>query len=316
MKKIWKVLLIIVLAVILLAGLLIGKLILDTKKALRDGGYMEDWDDSNGTVYPGQPYGDGSASHLYDLYIPAGADPARPQALMLFIHGGSWNGGTRKDMDYAAKRYAKAGYITASIEYSLMGKHKPEVTMLVMLDEITACLSSIQERGTELGFTIDRAALSGASAGGQLALLYSYSRTDESPIPLAFVFEQTGPTDFHGSTWNLDDTVVASFVSGFTGQPVTAEQVKSGEAEELIDLVSPTAWVNENTIPSLIAYGMKDSVVGTKQHIVLIEKLEQYHIPYTFIAYPNSDHVLISDPDSRDAWHEAVLEYARTYFGY
>lgn len=316
MKKVLKILFIIILVILLLIGLFIGKLILDTKKALRDGGYIEDWSDSDGTVYSDQAYGDGSASHLYDLYIPADADPAKSQAVMLFIHGGSWTSGTRKDMDYAAKRYAKAGYITASMEYSLFQSDYTGTTIPAILDEITACLEAIKARGADLGFTIDQAALSGGSAGGHLALLYSYSRADQSPIPLKFVFEQTGPTDFHGDTWGVESEFVAGFVSAFSGKTITAEQVERGEAEDVINLVSPAAWVNENTIPSLIAYGGKDSIVGTKQHLALIPKLEQYHIPYTYIAFPNSDHPLASDPDSRDAWHEAVLEYAKTYFGY
>ena len=62
-----------------------------------DGGRMkEEWSDSNGTIYENLSYGK-QENEKYDLYIPSNIDKDSKQSLMLFLHGGSWEAGTRKD---------------------------------------------------------------------------------------------------------------------------------------------------------------------------------------------------------------------------
>ena len=165
------------------------------------GGYTETWDSRNGTVYEDVVYDD-KAGLKYDLFIPAGASKTKSRGVVLFVHGGGWTGGTRKDMTYAARRYAKAGYISATIDYSLI-KKESTVTMYRMLDDIHHAIQAVKDKTTALGFSVDRLAISGASAGGHLSLLYAYSRADKSPIPIVLVFEQTGGADFHADSWGL-----------------------------------------------------------------------------------------------------------------
>ena len=286
------------------------------KNIIKGGGFSEEWQSSNGKIYKDIPYGD-KQNNLFDLYIPASADPQVKQGAILFIHGGSWNSGKRSDMDYACKRYAKAGYITATIEYSLGSKKHPEVNVFTMLDEIEACIEAIQKKTAELGYDVDKIALSGYSAGGHLALLYAYSRTDRSPLPIAFVFEKVGSVDFHGKTWGSNDPKKDPVLAfALAGKEFKEEMAGSDEVEKVINSVSPVAFVTSKSVPTLFAYGAKDNLVKPIHAKLLKEALEKAGVPHQYIEYPHSNHGLYEDPECRDEFNRAAVEFAKKYFGY
>ena len=287
------------------------------KNIIEGGGFSEEWQSSNGKIYKDISYGD-KQNNLFDLYIPTSADPQIKQGAILFIHGGSWNSGKRSDMDYACKRYAKAGYITATIEYSLGGNKKhPEVNVFTMLDEIGACIKAIQKKTAELGYNVDKIALSGYSAGGHLALLYAYSRADQSPLPIAFVFEKVGPVDFHNTSWGSDDNKEKpALACALAGKDVNEEMIKTGEGEKVINAVSPVAFVTSKSVPTLFAYGAKDTLVKPIHAKLLKEALEKAGVPHQYIEYPHSNHGLYEDPECRDEFNRTAIEFAKKYFGY
>ncbi|MCR4572663.1 MAG: hypothetical protein K5787_02760 [Lentisphaeria bacterium] len=74
----------------------------------------------------------------YDLYLPAKAEKDKPVGAMLFIHGGGWRTGWESDMSFACKRFAKEGYVTATMQYSLIDKEK-HPRFADMLDDIGKC---------------------------------------------------------------------------------------------------------------------------------------------------------------------------------
>ena len=72
------------------------------------------WDDTSGTVYSDLNY-ENDYGHKYDLYVPSNIDKGKAQQLILYIHGGSFNSGTKEDGEVWCKYYASKGYITASL---------------------------------------------------------------------------------------------------------------------------------------------------------------------------------------------------------
>ena len=284
---------------------------------IQSSGYTA-WEKTDGTIHKSITYGP-KKRNSFDLYIPADLDTNKTHAVMLFIHGGAWIVGKRTDMDYACKRYAKEGYITATMSYTLLKhltKPTPGVNLTTMLDEIEACIKQIKTTTTEMGYKVDQLALSGYSAGGHLALLYAFNRYETSPLPIRFVFEQVGPIDFHLGSFENDPKKVAQLASALSETEVTSEQITNGQAEEIISSLSPVPYIHSQNIPVLCSYGGKDWLVKPIHRKRLIAALEENKIPYQFIDFKNSDHLLQNDPDCRQAYHQAVLEFAKKYFGY
>ena len=206
--------------------------------------------------------------------------------------------------------------MTAVMEYSVMDIQDSKVTFYTMLDEIGLCIRQLKEDTVEMGCPVEKVALSGVSGGGHLALLFAYSRADDSALPIAFVFEETALTDFHSSTLGIEDTETASLLRKATGGSVTVTQVENGEAEDMISSISPVAWISGDTVPTLFAYGAKDESVSLTNAELLEKSLKENSVPYKYIEFPNSNHGMYDDGDCREAFQEAVLTFCRTYFGY
>ena len=73
--------------------------------------------------------------NIYDLYIPYSTEYTKNKhnGIILFIHGGSWTSGNKSDMDYLARRYAKYGYITATLSYTLLLENYTDSNILKIL---------------------------------------------------------------------------------------------------------------------------------------------------------------------------------------
>ncbi|MBQ9121135.1 MAG: prolyl oligopeptidase family serine peptidase [Clostridia bacterium] len=174
---------------------------------------------------------------------------------------------------------------------------------------------SIKEKTEELGYSITEMATTGETAGGCLAMLYAYRNPNKSPIPIKFVFQMSGPATFIPELWGSTDTEsAADFVTMMYGETVTSEMIENGKTSKLINEISPAAYVNKTTVPTIIAYGSKDKVVPTGLKEQLIQAFNEYDVTYKFIEFPNSGHTMALDKDKTQAYFEAVEEYLKLYF--
>ncbi len=281
-------------------------------RKLQNGGYLEEWKEGDGTVLNGIVY-NSDKDLKYDLYLPI--EPTeQPTGAMLFIHGGSWNMGSRQDMVYLCRRYVKCGYVTATLDYSLV-KEKSNVTFFTMLDEIGECLAHLAQTAAAQGHPVKSVALSGMSAGGHLAMLYAYSRASSSPIPIAFVFQTVGPSFFMPEAWPNQPDLAFSLTMAGTGEIMTKGMYESDIGQGWVKSISPAMLVNRNTVPTLFAYGGKDSLVNSIHGEKLKEAFEANGVPYKYILFPNSGHALWDDPDCTTEFQKAILQYAEQYFG-
>ena len=280
------------------------------RQHLKQGGYIEDWSRKDGLETTGLVY-NAAKGLKYDMYIPSGLEDGGVTPLLLFIHGGAWHSGKRQDIAYACKYYAKHGCIAATLDYSLVSENRPDVTIYTMLDEITECIGAIRDYLGEHGYKASKIALGGFSAGGHLALLYSYSRAKESPIPIAFVFEKVGPSDLSEKAFGPE--MCAGIVSVGTGRRIAVSELGLPESQRLVASLSPVSFLSTNSVPTIFAYGGKDDLVKEHHRRVLSEALEVNGIAHVAVDFPNSHHGMWSDPDQTKEFRKAVLLYCDLY---
>lgn len=249
--------------------------------------------------------------NVMDIYVPDSAYENEHNGIILYIHGGSWTGGNKEDMASKARRFAQKGYITASMNYTLYADGLfGKVTALTMCDEIGKAIEKIKEFSEEKQLNITKLAVSGYSAGAHLSMLYGFSRAEDSAIELVFTANQVGPSDFHAEVWG--STGLASMLSGIE---ITAEMTDS-QKEEIIDLVSPTAYVTKDTVPSILAYGGTDMIVPAGNAQRIKAAFETAGAPHSYILYPLSNHGLGLDPLCEMEYINTVETYCKEYFGY
>lgn len=125
------------------------------------------------TISPSQTISYGRDSlQMLDFHAVHGATD--PVPLVIFVHGGGWERGSK---DAAASRYAPShctglGYAYAAINYRLV----PDVTVEQQGEDIAEALKALLTRAGQMGIDRSRVVLMGHSAGAHLVALVG---TDE-----------------------------------------------------------------------------------------------------------------------------------------
>ncbi len=273
--------------------------------------------DYHGMILKDQPY-ENVNGYGYDLYLPENVDTTQPQHLILYIHGGSFNSGTKEDGKIWCRFYASKGYIAASLDYSLQGKDAG-ANLLEMNGEVSSCVAAIKENCRILGYQVDSMAVCGVSAGGTLAMNYAYTCADSSAIPVRFVFQLAGPADFAPDDWTVLLRVnkwvdTREFVRQMTGFDAKEEQMVDGSYKPYIDAISPARLVNEKSVPTLCGYGLKDHLVPASSRELLLKALEENGVPHDYLPFPHSNHGMYADLNVLQDFIESSLEYCKRYF--
>ena len=106
--------------------------------------------------------------HLLDVYQPKKAAPTPAgYPVVIFIHGGSWNSGSKDFYSFIGRRLAKQGVVAVVINYRLA----PQVLIPQMADDCARALAWTSQNIGRYGGDPARIFTMGHSAGGGLAAL-------------------------------------------------------------------------------------------------------------------------------------------------
>ena len=114
------------------------------------------------STLPKTPYGRRDL-HV-DIFRP---DDDKTYPALLMIHGGGWNSGNKSLQVPMAQQIASKGYVTIPVEYRLI----PEALYPAGLHDVKTAIRWAREHAAEYGIDPERIAVSGCSAGAQLATL-------------------------------------------------------------------------------------------------------------------------------------------------
>ena len=263
------------------------------------------------TAFKDAAYAAASASQKLDFYLPEREN--KEIGLIVYIHGGAWQSGDKKELTETANSTAKNyGYASASLNYRMLGE---QATYVEMLEDIQAALTWIQQKARENGYTIVSCGLIGYSAGAHLALLYSYKNHGISPIPIAYAASLAGPADLTDPNFYANEGLAPLLgnLAGVNG--VTAENWQNYKQELLA--ASPVSYVAADVPKAVLCHGTADSIVPYSNAQILADKLNEAGAPYLLIPFEGADHgVLAEDTPSSDLYYQTIIEWSRTAFGY
>lgn len=203
---------------------------------------------------------------LLDLYLPAAQKDAARVPLVIWVHGGAWRAGSKKDMPLGF--LLPRGYAIASVDYRL----SPVAKFPAQVHDIKAAIRFLRASRHKYGFDSERVAIAGSSAGGHLAALVGVTNghaalegtvgdhADQSSSVQAIV-DLYGPTNFH-------TILKQSTPHGLSVRVPAFELLLGGLPEqnrELASLASPVAHVDANDPPLLMLHGDQDPQVPINQ---------------------------------------------------
>ena len=314
MKKIMKKLGFVLLCLLIFVSLFIVSFIITGRVITRkvNEPWQTTWDETVGTVYKDQNLNLETQTG-YEHYLPKKVKDNNEYSLILYIHGGGFTGGDKASGELLCKYFTSQGYVCASVNYTLAdGKHTSNINL--MNEQIHQQVVEIKQSAEKYGYNLTQMALTGESAGGCLAMLYAYKEPENSCIPVKLLFQMTGPASFEPEYWgNTDSVTSAQFVSMMTGEEVTKEMIESKTALNLINEISPTAFVKETSVPSIVAYGLKDKVVPVKLKYPLLEAYDENKVSYEYVEFTNSGHAMAFDWNKTKIYADKVNEYLQKY---
>jgi len=199
------------------------------------------------TTIPETPYGKRDL-HL-DMFRPAksGKYPA-----LLLIHGGGWRSGNKSMQVPMAQQIAAKGYVTATVEYRL----SPEALYPAAVYDVKAAIRFLRANAVKYNIDPDKIAITGSSAGGQLAALIGstsgikkFEGTEGNPevsSAVQAVIDMDGILDFNTPDEKGKDEETAKRSAGAFWFGATFR-----EAPEKWIEASPIQYIDKNTPPIL-----------------------------------------------------------------
>lgn len=118
-----------------------------------------------------------------DIGVPPNATATSRQPLLVFIHGGGFVTGDKRDFLPEMEAYARAGYVVASVNYRLTpGNQQSDTlrstTVTQALEDVANAVRWLRANAARYGIDTTRVASVGSSAGGALSLLLAIQPDD------------------------------------------------------------------------------------------------------------------------------------------
>ena len=238
----------------------------------------------------------GGRALLLNLYTPEKIDQPAPG--LIFIHGGGWSGGDRTDYTYYTVRYAKRGYVVATISYRMTG----EAPFPACVQDAKCAVRWMRANAAKYHVNPDKIAVIGGSAGGHLAMMVGYS----SDVP-----ELEGDGGYPGVSSRVQAVVDLYgpgnlFMEGARNVNVVKKFIGKSydEAPKLYEQASPVTHITKDDPPTLILQGTVDSIVPMSQSDEVAAKLKEAGVPCeyeTFEGWPHTMDVAV-DVNIRCQW--------------
>ena len=301
--------------VIVFVTVFIGSVVFKLKYDPTHGGYKADWNDSVGTIHTDFSYADGELNK-FDLYLPA--DNTRENyGLIVYIHGGGFTGGDKSEDAEMLKWLCSKGYVASGINYTLRTDNNT-ASVYSMSEEIRDAIPVVVEEAEKMGYSIDKMAIGGGSAGHTLAMIYAYRDGAQAPVPVMLTFGAVGPASFYQEDWGIfgldkSDEACAAMFTVMSGTEITSEEVADGTYLEKVKPISAADWVTDESPATVVAYGTHDKMQPFLASLRLKSALEEHGVDHKYFEAKHSGHGLQNDSAVSLEWAKAIEEYWDKY---
>ena len=254
--------------------------------------------DKNNTIkwdFSNQKYGD-HKDQILDIKIPE----KKNAHAIVYIHGGAYMVGDKSQYPSFLAAYSKNSII-AAINYRMV-KDSTNVCMEDILSDVNAAMAKITGISGAHNVSIKDFILLGHSAGGHIALLYSYKYPRER-TKVSACLSLAGPTDFTDDlSWsrmtmwgeNFKERLAFFSVLGslLTGREIKLKQAywtlqkNYAEFKKYILDISPVAYVSEanKNPPTLLVHARSDNQVPYSNAVRLKTALAAVSVPHKLIT--------------------------------
>jgi acetyl esterase/lipase len=232
---------------------------------------------------------EGHERNRLDLYLPRSRTPSKALPLIVWVHGGAWQGGSKERCP--ALRFLKEGYAVASINYRL----SQHAIFPAQIEDCKAAIRCLRANAEKYGLDPERIGVWGSSAGGHLVALLGTTggvkKFDKGPN-LNFSSSVQAVCDFFGPT---DFTKIGKFPSNLNHDAPDSPEAKLlggpiHEKKEACKNANPITYITKDDPPFLIIHGDKDMIVPHNQSQLLYDALKKAKVKARFHTVKGGGH--------------------------
>jgi acetyl esterase/lipase len=222
----------------------------------------------------------GDISLKLDLYVPA---HVKSPPVVVWVHGGAWRGGSKNSPSILP--LTEKGFAVASVDYRL----SPVAQFPAQIHDIKGAIRYLRGTAKEHGFSAEKIAISGGSAGGHLAALVGVTnRVEELEGDVGSFHAQSSDVQaivvFYGAS-NLTTILAQSTPHGVNMRVPALELLLGGQPEsksDLARLASPVFHVDKYDPPLLWYHGDQDPQMPVNQALEMLGAYKKLGLDVTF----------------------------------
>ncbi len=223
-----------------------------------------------GTSRPGSAIAFGTHGQTLDVWTPSEAATG-PRPVLIFWYGGGWVKGDRRAYAFAARAFAKAGFVVVMPDY----RKVPAIRFPAMLQDGAQAVKWTRDHIAEFGGDPDRIGIAGHSAGaytvGMLALDQRWLRAEGvDPTIIKAAVGLSGPYNFYPFTSKRAIDALGNAADPKATQPIT--------------------FARKDAPPMLLVTSSADTEVKPHNAYDLTARLKQLGARVTMIDYPGLSH--------------------------
>ena len=228
----------------------------------------------------------GGEALMLDVYRATEPKPGmRPPALVV-VHGGSWRGGEKGEMETASRAWAAEGFVVFDVAYRLA----PDDPFPAAVRDVKCAVGYVKDHAARFGIDPERVVLVGRSAGAQIALVAAYAPHAPSLNPSCVVSDPSvqGVVAYYAPTRMSYYDIIQPELS-----PGALDDYLGGspeDAPEAYCLARPFTWIGPDTPPTLLLHGLRDQFVRPRDAAELGEALAEAGRPYAVVLLPWANH--------------------------
>lgn len=231
-----------------------------------------------------------------DVYRPS--DATGPTPTLMYMHGGGWTGGTKESSLFAFLPFLEMGWAVVNVEYRLA-----DVALArAAVEDCRCALRWIYQNAKQYRFDLNNIVVTGASAGGHLALTTGLipesagldrqcpgdrRRTWTTGDLSTQEMKVAAVLDFYGIT-DVEDLMTRK--AGASGNFTEAWLGSASDRAAIAKRVSPTTYVRHGLPPVMIIHGSADPIVPYDQATRLQNALDGAGVPNELITIEGGGH--------------------------
>lgn len=208
--------------------------------------------------------------NVMDVYAPQNVQNA---PVVLFIHGGSWQGGDKEGHKFVGESLARAGYVTGVMNYRLAPEHRyPDY-----VQDAASALKVLRDRAQSYGGSPDNLFVMGHSAGGfnAVEVVDNARWLTEAGVPIRAVRGVIG--------------VAGPYSYDFRQFPSRVAFPEGGNPDDIM----PDRHVRPDAPPNLLLVAANDTTVDPYNAVNMEAALKEAGVPVTRTVLPGLNHITV-----------------------